>query len=368
MNENSSPIRILHIVTYMGRGGLETMLMNYYRHIDRSRVQFDFLVHRDFEADYDQEILSLGGKIHRISRLIPWSGNYRKELKAFFNSHPEYKIVHVHQDCLSSVALQCAKECGIPVRIAHCHSSSQDKNLRYLIKRYYMRLIPTYATDLFACSQAAGNWMFRGAPFRVIPNGIFLSDYRYDPETAHTVRQSLALGDGPVIGHVGRFDPVKNHTFLLDIFRHIIQTEPRAKLLLVGDGALRNAMEEKAATLGIREQVVFAGLRSDVPQLLQAMDAFAFPSIYEGLPVSIIEAQAAGLPCLVSTGVPAECALIPELVSHKSLETSAEEWAAELLKMAAMPREDHSDELRSAGYDITANATELEEYYLEKYC
>ena len=134
-------IRVLQIVTYMGRGGLETMLMNYYRNIDRNQVQFDFLVHRDFEADYDQEIKNLGGKIYHMPGLVPWSKSYREKLKEFFKENSEYKIVHVHQDCLSSVALQCAKECGVSVRIAHSHSSSQDKNLKYLIKRYYMKKI-----------------------------------------------------------------------------------------------------------------------------------------------------------------------------------------------------------------------------------
>ena len=142
------PIRVLHIVTYMGRGGLETMLMNYYRHIDRTKVQFDFLVHRDFEADYDAEILSLGGKIHHVSRLVPWSKSYQNELRTFFKAHPEYRIVHVHQDCLSSVALKVAKECGVPVRIAHSHNNNQDKNLKYLIKLHYMKKIPAFATAL----------------------------------------------------------------------------------------------------------------------------------------------------------------------------------------------------------------------------
>ena len=129
-------IRVLHIVTYMGRGGLETMIMNYYRHIDRSKVQFDFLVHRDFRADYDDEIESLGGRIYRLPRLVPWSGSYLRTLEQFFQTHPEYKIVHVHQDCLSSVILKVAKKCGLPVRIAHSHSSSQDKNLKYFIKLF----------------------------------------------------------------------------------------------------------------------------------------------------------------------------------------------------------------------------------------
>ena len=159
----------------MGRGGLETMLMNYYRHIDRSKVQFDFLVHRDFEADYDKEIQSLGGRIFHVSRLVPWSKSYRTELKKFFREHPKYKIVHVHQDCLSSVALQCAQECGIPIRIAHSHNSNQDKNLKYLIKRYYMKKIPNYATGLFACSKLAGDWMFGGESFHILNNSLALA-------------------------------------------------------------------------------------------------------------------------------------------------------------------------------------------------
>ena len=162
-------IRILHIVTYMGLGGLETMLMNYYRHMPRDRIQFDFLVHREFNADYDKEILSLGGKIYHFQRLIPWSRRYRRQLTAFLGSHPEYRIIHVHQDCFSAVALECAKQCRIPVRIAHSHISSQDKNWKYPLKCYYKNKIPSAATDFFACSQKAGEWMFEGHSFSVLP-------------------------------------------------------------------------------------------------------------------------------------------------------------------------------------------------------
>ena len=143
-------VRVLHIVTYMGRGGLETMLMNYYRNIDRSKVQFDFLVHRDFKADYDDEIESLGGRIYRISPLNPFSLNYYKELDSFFKEHEEYKIVHVHQDCMSSIALKVAKKNNVPIRIGHSHNANQDKNLKYILKRIYMKSIPAYATHLFA--------------------------------------------------------------------------------------------------------------------------------------------------------------------------------------------------------------------------
>ena len=204
-------IRVLQVVTYMGRGGLETMLMNYYRHMDRDKVQFDFLVHRDFEADYDQEILSMGGKIYHVSRLVPWSRGYREGLKRFFKEHPEYKIVHVHQDCLSSVALECAKECGVPVRIAHSHSSNQDKNIKYLIKRHYMKQIPQFATDCFACVKDAGDWMFEGQSYQILHNAIDASVYAYSSEKAITIREELNVGRNLVMGHVGRFNAQKNH-------------------------------------------------------------------------------------------------------------------------------------------------------------
>ena len=217
------PIRILHIVTYMGRGGLETMIMNYYRHIDRDKIQFDFLVHREFEADYDQEILELGGKIYHISKLIPWSQSYKNELKKFLKKHPEYKIIHVHQDCLSSVALQCAKECGIPVRIAHSHNSSQDKNWKFLVKKVYMKKIPDYATELLACSKSAGEWMFQDHSFGIMKNAIDIKKYEISTMVSNVVRQEFDLKNEIVIGHIGRFAPQKNHRFLIDVFAECLK-------------------------------------------------------------------------------------------------------------------------------------------------
>lgn len=156
MRTIKEPLRVLQVVTHMNRGGLETMLMNYYRSVDRKKVQFDFLVHREERADYDDEIEALGGKIFRLPRLVPWSISYRRALNGFFAAHKEYKIVHVHQDCLSSVILKAALKQGVPVRIAHSHSQSQDKNLKYLIKLYYKKSIPRYSTKLFACGESAG--------------------------------------------------------------------------------------------------------------------------------------------------------------------------------------------------------------------
>ena len=358
-------IRVLHVVTYMGRGGLETMLMNYFRQIDRSKVLFDFLVHRDFEADYDKEIELLGGRIYHVSRLVPWSKKYRNELKRFFREHPEYKIVQVHQDCLSSVALQCAKECGVPVRIAHSHNSNQDKNWKYLVKRYYMKKIPNYATDLFACGKLAGEWMYGGHPFQILCNAIDTEQYIYSTSVSKRVRYALDIKDEIVIGHVGRFHPQKNHTFLIDVFCECIKQNPNMKLLLIGDGEGRKEIEEKVRNTGIEEKVLFTGVRSDVNELLQAMDVFVFPSLYEGLPVTMIEAQAAGLPCVISDQVSEECIVTKGLVTRKSLDEAPVEWADYILQRVHQQKENHIEEIIAAGYDITTAAKWLEGYYLQ---
>ena len=270
-------IRVLHVVTYMGRGGLETMIMNYYRHMDRDKVQFDFLTHRDFRADYDDEIEALGGRIYRLPRLVPWSRNYRKALDSFFEEHTEYKIIHVHQDCLSSVILKAAKKHGVAVRIAHSHSSSQDKNLKYLIKLFYRRQIPENATQLFACGKEAGDWMFCGAPYRIVNNAIDTKLYACNDDRRRQMREVLNIpSDAFVVGHVGRFNPVKNHTFLLDVFAKIKEKRSNSVLLLVGDGDLRKDIEAKAITLGLSDSVVFTGMRSDVADLMQAIDCLVF--------------------------------------------------------------------------------------------
>lgn len=360
-------IRVLQVVTHMERGGLETMLMNFYRHMDREQVQFDFLVHRQERADYDDEIESLGGRIFRLPRLVPWSKAYLAALDAFFTEHPEYRIVHVHQDCLSSVILKVAKNHSVPVRIAHSHNANQDKNLKYPIKLWYKRSIPRYATDLFACGKNAGDWMFGGAPYQVINNAIDAAAYPCDAAKRAAVRHSLGFNDELVIGHVGRFNPQKNHPFLLEIFSALLKKEANAVLLLVGGGEDMPKIQAKARELGIADHVRFMGVRSDVADLMQAMDVFVFPSLYEGLPVTMVEAQASGLPCIISDKVPEECIITSGLVDVMPLSASADAWAEKVLEKRQCAREDHSDEVAAHGFDITAEAEKLQEFYLGAY-
>lgn len=358
-------VRILQVVTHMERGGLESMIMNYYRHIDREKVQFDFLVHRQEQAAFDDEIESLGGRIYRLPRLVPWSKNYLAALNRFFDEHQEFNVVHVHQDCLSSVILKAAMKHNVPVRVAHSHSANQDKNLKYPIKLWYKRGIPKYATNLFACGKGAGSWMFGGASYQIINNAIDVSAYTYDPTKRQEMRRQLGLENEFTIGHVGRFNQPKNHSFLLDIFAALLKKESNAVLLLAGGGEDMPKIQAKAEALDIAEHVRFLGIRSDVAGLMQAMDVFVLPSLYEGLPVTMVEAQAAGLPCIISDKVPPECILTEGLVDVLPLSAGAETWSEKLLEKRDTPRTDRRSEIAAHGFDITTEAVKLQEFYIK---
>lgn len=359
------PVRILHIVSYMQRGGLETLIMNCYRHIDREKLQFDFIVHRDFRSDYDDEIEAMGGKIYRLPRLNPFSINYKKALLDFFRNHPEYRIVHCHLDCMSALPLGAAKRCGVPVRIAHAHNSNQDKDWKYPLKRIYMRKIPETATHFFACSEVAGQWMFPNQDVTVINNGIETDKFNFDPVLRAVVREELGLKQELVLGHVGRFMPQKNHMFLLDVFAEVHKRVPDAKLLLMGTGPLEEQVREKVEKLNLEKNVCFLGVRSDVNRVLQAVDVFLLPSLYEGLGISAVEAQTAGARCVLSDAVPEVCCMT-NLVDFVSLEEPPSHWADIILEENTSSRMDHSSEIISAGYDIQKTADWLQVFYIKE--
>lgn len=361
------PIRVLQVVTYMGRGGLETMLMNYYRHIDRSKVQFDFLTHREFEGDYDKEIKDLGGNVYHLSNLNPLSTSYKKSLNDFFENHPEYKIVHSHLDCMAGIPLKYAKLNNAPIRIAHAHNSNQTKDLKYPLKLFYKRNIKRNANYLFACGDEAGKWMFNTDDFKVLNNAINAKDYTLNTNIRNNKRKEFSISDDSIlVGHVGRFFPQKNHEFLIDIFNQFHKDHPNSYLMLVGEGELKSSIQDKVQSLGLEDYVIFTGLRSDVNELLQAMDVFLFPSLYEGLPVSIIEAQAAGLPCLISDKVPIECKKT-DLVYQLNLDDSVNVWSDKVYELSFITRRDTYEEIKESGFDIIENAKWLENFYIELY-
>ena len=363
LQPNETPIRILHIVTNMSYGGLENLLMNYYRNIDREIIQFDFLTHVDIHQDFEDEIRMLGGRIYRLPRLNPFSPSYRKKLDGFFRLHPEYTIAHCHLDCLAGIPLKAAQKNHVPIRIAHGHGCSQNHNLKYLIKMLYKPTIPRYATALFACGEKAGDWMFGGEPYTVMRNAIDAGAFRYGRERACQKKEELGFVGKFVIGHVGQFREEKNHLFLIEVFAEIARKDDNCVLLLVGKGPKMEPAKERARALGIAEKVCFAGARSDIPELMQAMDVFVLSSIYEGLPVTMVEAQAAGLPCVISSGISAECKLT-DAVEQIALSEGAPVWADRILTYKTFSRQDTYDRIVESGFDIQANARWLKDFYL----
>ncbi|MBO5069698.1 MAG: glycosyltransferase family 1 protein [Roseburia sp.] len=364
------PIRVLQIVTTMERAGLETMLMNYYRHIDRTKVQFDFLKHRDGIHAYDEEIKALGGNIYTVPSFHPLNANgYLDALDTFFREHNNYSIVHCHLDCLSAVPLKYAKKYGITTRIAHSHVSKMTFDLKYPVRAVYRSQIPFVATDMFACSDTAGKWMFGKHAFRVVTNAIDSEAYFYDADFAERIRKENNLNGQFVVAHIGRFDPVKNHTFLLDVFREVVNRHENSILLLAGVGSTMNEMKAKAETYGLKDRVRFLGSVSNIPDLLQMSDVFVFPSRYEGLGISLMEAQAAGLSCFASKGrIPKE-ADVTGNVKFLSLESGAKVWADQILKVKNQIylRNSNKQVFRDSGYDISVEAKKLQEIYTQKY-
>lgn len=371
MRRNGQPIRILEIVNVMDRAGIETMLMNHYRAIDRSRVQLDFLVHRPWDGAYDEEIRGLGGHIYRAPRLYPQHClAYRRFMRDFFAEH-DYPVIHSHIDAMSAFPLATARAAGVPVRIAHSHNDSIDRDAKYPIKLVARRRLPHVATHFWACSKAAGLFLFGEAhanDLHVVRNAIDLDRFRYDSKARADVRHELGISESTLlIGHVGRFDKVKNHSFLLKLLDEARAEGIDVALTMVGDGALRKSLERQADAAGLGGYAHFLGLRDDVFRLMQAFDILVFPSLHEGIPLTLIEAQASGLPVLASDAVSKESLILPNC-SRLSLSEPMTAWVAEMRKLALWGRDkDPVPAIAKAGYEIGESAQALMDSYLSLY-
>lgn len=286
-------------------GGVESVIMNYYRHLDHSKVQFDFICDEDSTRIPYDEIKKLGGRVF----LVPKYQNLPKYLKALEKLFKEnqYRIVHSNINTLSVFPLYAAKKAGVPIRISHSHSTSNPKEWkRNLIKNILRPFSKRYATDYFACSEVAGRYLFGNKAFdrsevKIIHNAIDIDKFKFDEVARKKLRKEFEIKDSTiVVGHVGRFVQQKNHTFLADVFNEYHRKKPDSKLLLVGSGPLENEIKKKVERLGLDDSVLFLGQRDDINKLYSVMDIFCLPSLYEGLPVVGVEAQAAGLPCVFS--------------------------------------------------------------------
>jgi glycosyltransferase involved in cell wall biosynthesis len=363
----NNPIRILHIAAGMNSGGAEKFIMNVYRNIDRSKVQFDFLVHKNEKGDFEQEIEDLGGKIYRIPYITEVGHlKYYKALEEFFKDHCSYSIVHAHMDYMSGLVLKAADKTGIPVRIAHSHNTKGGGSiLDRIYKRCIAMMICSSATHLLASSQQSARRLFGDQAGRVtvVKNGIKADDFAFNKDVRNMVRTQLGIRkDAFVVGNVGGFHAQKNHYFLIDVFSEVVKKNPDSLLLLEGEGPLRESIKEKVQGLNLNDYVKFLGSRSDIHELLQAMDIFVSPSQYEEFPLTLVQAQGSGLKCIVSDKSCEDVDIGAKLLSFIKPDESTEMWADGVL--LDYERLNYVERyLKRSGCDIAYTAKDIEKYY-----
>lgn len=365
------PIRILHVLGKLNRGGAETLVMNWYRCMDKSKIQFDFVIHTTEKCSYSDEIRSLGGKIYSVPAYCGKNHfQYCKAWKDFFEQHTEYRIIHGHVRSTAAIYLHIAKKYG-RITISHSHSINSGFGVRGLLKRFLQYPIRYIADYQWACSAAAGRYLFgkdqvKKSNFKVVSNAIPLNMFSYDADIRQRVREKMNIQECFVIGHVGRFIAEKNHGFILEVFEKYYQDHPNAILLLVGIGPMLEDIRTKVKQKGLTQVVRFLGERSDVADIMQAVDAFLFPSTFEGLGIVVIEAQAMGLPVLISKSVPREVKVSDSawfLPIHR--QESVDIWTAKLTEVSETKydRSNTEKSMKAAGYDIATETISLAKDY-----
>ena len=369
MQKQNEPIVVAQIMGKWLGGGVESVIMNYYRNIDRSKVQFDFICDSDStDIPYD-EINKLGGRVILVppyQKIFAYIGTLKKIFK-----ENKYKIVHSNINVLSVFPLYAAKKSKIPIRIAHSHSTSNNKEWKkHIVKNILKPFSKIYATNYFACSEYAGRWLFGNTTFNkgkvtIVNNAIDLEKFRYNKEIREQKRKELRINDKTlVIGHIGRFVAQKNHSFIIDIFNEIHKKNKDSILLLAGQGPLMEEMKEKVSNYGLDDSVEFLGQRKDINELYQAFDLFLLPSLYEGLPVVGVEAQASGNLCYLSNDMTNETKVL-DSTKFMSLDNTAEEWASAILEdIKTYKKHDTKEEVSKYGFNIEKEAKKLEKKYV----
>lgn len=370
MDEKQKKIKVAQVVGKWVGGGVENFLMNYYRNIDKSKIQFDFIIDSDSTIVPREEIEKMGGKIIDIP---PYQKifRYTKELKKIFKEN-KYEIVHSHLNSLSIFPLYCAWKEKIPVRIAHSHSTTNKKEWKKnILKNVLKPFSKIFATNYFACSEHAGRWLFGNKAFErgkvtIINNAINIKNFKFNQEIRNKIRANFNVEDKLVLGHVGRFVKQKNHEFLIDIFNEVQKAKENSVLFLIGEGPLKTQIKEKVKRLGLEEKVYFLGIKNNVNELMQMMDCFVFPSLYEGLGIVLIEAQTSNLPCIASTEVPREVK-VNENVLFCKLNENPKEWSNKIIELIDKEEQRNGKEnLNSLSkYNIEVEANNLLEIYMK---
>ena len=338
----------------LNTGGTESVMLNYFRNIDRKKVHIDFLVHGFGKGYYDDEILITGSKIFNV---VPKGQNYfqnTSEIKRIIKNG-NYDAVHSHINAGNAHILKIAKQCGVPIRVSHSHNSAVQSNnpLKVLFNTLDKHRIYKYATHLLACSEIAGKWLYGKHPFTVINNAIDSKKYVFNSDVREELRKELGVDENTVVvGSVARYAKQKNHKRIVSIFNDYLNQNKNSVLLLIGEGELKNETEELINNFDISKNVRLIPPNKIIYKYLQAMDCFLIPSLYEGLPVVMVEAQAAGLSIVASNNVSKESRLT-DLVSFVSLECDNSKWCKAIEDAVKIKRTDRSEEIRKCGFDIS---------------
>lgn len=353
--------RILQVIGSLGWAGVEAVVMNYYRNIDRSNVQFDFITCSDKQERYDDEIQQMGGRIHRLPSRSRHPLAYMVALRQVIKEN-RYKIVHIHQNS-ASMAMDgiVSKMCGVPVVIGHSHNTRCNVMWQhYLFKPFVNHVL----THRFACSEAAGKWIFGNRKdVMVVNNAIDSKKYHFNQELRERKRSELGLQEKFVVGFVGRLHEQKNPFRLLEVFKNLLEVKDNCQLMLIGGGNLESSLKQECIARGISDKVSFLGVRTDVSELMMAMDVFLFPSLFEGLALVVVEAQATGLTCVISENVPA-----PNLTGRVKVMQLADEnkkWTNALLSHDDFQRVKATDMIIKGNYDIVHEARKLHDFYIQ---
>lgn len=368
MKSKSEPIRILHVFGEMNLGGAETMIMNVYREIDKKKFQFDFIVHTDKECVYDEEIINMGGKILRIPQYKGFNHfEYVKSWENLFENNNDYSIIHSHVRSTASIFLKIAKKFNLNTLI-HSHSTSSGKGIKALWKDHLQKKITDHADYLLACSVNAGQWLYghketQNDNFMVIHNSINISNTEFNLQKRNDKRKELNLTDKQIIGHVGRFHYLKNHHRIIEIFEDYLKINRSAHLLLVGEGELKKEIQRKVKKRNLEDNVTFYGLTNDVQSLLSSMDIMLFPSIHEGLPLVLVEAQANGLSVLASNSITEEVKL-SDYITFESLKHSNDAWLKAMDKiLKCNNRNNYKNNIKGTKYDVAIESEKLLDLY-----
>lgn len=368
------PIRILRVVGSLNRGGLETIIMNAYRLIDRSKIQFDFVMHTEKEGHYCAEIRSMGGRIYSVPK---YTGKnhfaYKRAWDNFFEQHREYKVIHGHMMTTAALYLNIARKHGL-YTICHSHAVKMTHFFPALKKRVLqLPLKRKNAVDfMLACSNEAGEYLFgrnniKEKNYKVIKNAIDVKKFRFHKEIRQKMRRQMGLEEKFVIGHVGRFSTEKNHKFLIEVFQEVLKIKDNAVLVLIGTGVLQDSIHSLVKSCRLEEKVLFMGVRDDVYQCMQMMDIFVFPSLFEGFGNVLVEAQAAGLPCVVSDVITKEV-VATDLIQFISLHQPKSVWAERILTSGCSEvRQDTALQVIEAGFDVYDTVKWYEKFYMKCY-